>query len=103
MPLEGNGMQIDRQKDVSKAANSMLLLKNMFFPRCQSPVLHPASLLIFFYFASFETLFLGRFSSKTFYIRRDVGHHVSYFPGAECITLPGPTVFQTVINHALSV
>ena len=40
-------MQIDRKKDVSRAANSMLLLKNMFFPPSQSPVLHPASLLIF--------------------------------------------------------
>lgn len=103
MLLWVNDMQIGHQKDAYRAANSWFLLNNMCFPLGLSPVLHPASLLIFFYFASFETLFLGCFSGKTFYIRRDVGQHVSYFPGAECITLPGPTVFQTLINHALTV
>lgn len=68
MPLQVKGMQIGHQKDASKAANAMFLLKNTFFPPCQSPVLHPVSLLFFFYFSSFETLFLGRFSGKTFYI-----------------------------------
>lgn len=66
MPLEGNGMQIDRQKDVSKAVNSMFLLKNMFFPRCQSPVLHPASLLIFSILQVLKPCFWGVFRAKHF-------------------------------------
>lgn len=47
MPLQVNGMQIGHQKDASKTANAMFLLKNTFFPPCQSPVLPPVSLLIF--------------------------------------------------------
>ena len=47
MLLQVNGMQNACQKDASKAANAMFLLKNRFFPPCQSPVLHPASLSIF--------------------------------------------------------
>lgn len=67
MLLWVNDMQIGHQKDAYRAANAMFLPKNTFFPPCQSSVLHPAS-LFFFYFASFETLFLGCFSGKTFYI-----------------------------------
>lgn len=70
MPLEGNGMQIDRQKDVSKAANSMFLPKNTFFPPCQSPVLHPASLLIFSILQVLKPCFWGVFRAKHFTFAR---------------------------------
>lgn len=64
MPLWVNGMQIGHQKDASKAANAMFLLKNMFFPPCQSPVLHPASLLIFSILQVLKPCFWGVFRAK---------------------------------------
>lgn len=72
MPLEVNGMQIACQKDASKAANAMFLLKNTFFPPCQSPVLHPVSLLIFSILQVLKPCFWGVFRAKHFtFLRRD--------------------------------
>ena len=72
MPLQVKGMQIGHQKDASKAANSWFLLKNTFFPPCQSPVLHPVSLLIFSIFQVLKPCFLGVFRAKHFtFLRRD--------------------------------
>lgn len=66
MPLQVNGMQIACQKDASKAANSRFLLKNRCFPPCQSPVLHPASLLIFSSLLVLKPRFWGFFLAKQF-------------------------------------
>lgn len=72
MPLWVNGMQIGRQKDAYRAANAMFLLNNTFFPPCQSPVLHPVSLLIFSIFQVLKPCFLGVFRAKHFtFLRRD--------------------------------
>lgn len=83
MPLQVNGMQIACQKDASKAGNAMLLLKNTFFPPCQSPVLHPASLLIFSILQVLKPCFWGVFRVKHFtFVRPDYSlgsstrHHV---------------------------
>ena len=83
MPLQVNGMQIGHQKDASKTANAMFLLKNTFFPPCQSPVLHPASLLIFSIFQVLKPRFWGVFRAKHFtFVRPDyllgssTRHHV---------------------------
>lgn len=66
MPLRVNGMQIDRQKDASRTPNSWFLLKNMFFPPSQSPVLHPAGLLIFSILQVLKPCFWGVFRAKHF-------------------------------------
>ena len=66
MPLWVNGMQIGRQKDAYRAANAMFLLKNTFFPPCQSPVLHPASLLIFSILQVLKPRFWVVFRAKHF-------------------------------------
>lgn len=66
MPLWVNGMQIGRQKDAYRVANAMFLLKNTFFPPCQSPVLHPASLLIFSSLLALKPRFWGFFLAKQF-------------------------------------
>ena len=66
MPLWVNGMQIGHQKDAYRAANAMFLLKNTFFPPCQSPVLYPVSLLIFSILQVLKTCFWGVFRVKHF-------------------------------------
>lgn len=66
MPLWVNGMQIGHQKDAYRAANAMFLPKNTFFPPCQSPVLHPASLLIFSILQVLKPCFWGVFRAKHF-------------------------------------
>lgn len=88
MPLWVNGMQIGHQKDAYRAANAMFLLKNMFFPPCQSPVLHPASLLIFSILQVLKPCFWGVFQAKHFtFVRPDYSlgsstrHHVPKYVG----------------------
>lgn len=72
MPLQVNGMQIGHQKDAYRAANAMFLPKNTFFQPYQSPVLHPASLLIFSILQVLKPCFLGVFRAKHFtFLRRD--------------------------------
>lgn len=89
MPLWVNGMQIGRQKDAYRVANAMFLLKNTFFPPCQSPVLHPASLLIFSILQVLKPCFWGVFRAKHFtFVRPDYSlgpstrHHVPKYLGA---------------------
>ena len=88
MPLQVNGMQIDHQKDAYRAANAMFLLKNTFFPPWQSPVLHPASLLIFSILQVLKPCFWGVFRAKHFtFVRPDYSlgsstrHHVPKYVG----------------------
>lgn len=88
MPLQVSGMQIACQKDVSRAANAMFLLKNTFFPPSQSPVLHPESLLIFSRLQVLKPSFWGVFRVKHFtFVRPDYSlgsssrHHVPKYVG----------------------
>lgn len=83
MPLWVNGMQIACQKGANRATNSWLLPKNTFFPPSQSPVLHPASLLIFSILQVLKPCFWGVFRVKYFtFVERDYSlglstcHHV---------------------------
>lgn len=89
MLLWVNDMQIGHQKDAYRAANAMFLPKNTFFPPCQSPVLHPASLLIFSILQVLKPCFWGVFRAKHFTsLRRDYSlgpstrHHVPKYLGA---------------------
>lgn len=89
MLLWVNDMQIGHQKDAYRAANAMFLPKNTFFPPCQSPVLHPVSLLIFSIFQVMKPCFWGVFRAKHFtFVRPDYSlgtstrHHVPKYLGA---------------------
>lgn len=66
MLLWVNGMQIGHQKDAYRAANSWFLLNNRCFPLGLSPVLHPASLLIFSILQVLKPRFWGVFRAKHF-------------------------------------
>lgn len=72
MPLQVNGMQIGHQKDAYRAANAMFFTQKYVFPPCQSPVLHPVSLLIFSILQVLKPCFWGVFRAKHFtFLRRD--------------------------------
>ena len=107
MPLQVNGMQIGHQKDAYRAANAMFLLKNTFFPPCQSPVLHPASLLIFSILQVLKPCFWGVFRVKYFtFVERDYSlglstcHHVPKHIGPWLSTFRHADGSTGVINFA---